>query len=320
MRKVRTLFVAIFVFLSLISPSGVVSAQTSLPTDVKLRSLEVDFWPEYDDPRMLVIYRAEIDPSVNLPVDVTFQIPARVGSPHAVAAGQTQDALFNVTFDRQVDGDWAYITFNTAMPLIRIEYYDDALDLSSSLREYQYIWNGDYAVEQLLLQVQQPCDSSNMQTSPALGSGQPGADGLVYYGGTFGPLTDAQVFDLTINYEKTSDCLSIDTLQIGSELPENTPGRVSLLSILPWVLGLFGLILIVGGVFWYWQSGRQSPAAASNRNRSRRPSRSSQPSQANPPDQAPAATDDAVYCHQCGKRAASSDRFCRTCGARLRGR
>ena len=261
MRKILFLFIAGFFMLISLYPSSPGFAQTSQPEEVKLSSLEVDFWPEYDDPRMLIIYRAEIDPSVNLPADITFRIPAGVGSPHAVATGQTQDSLFNVTFDRQVDGDWAYITFNTAMPIIRIEFYDNALDVSSTSRNFEFNWDGDYPVDQLVLQVQQPCEASNMQTSPALGPGQPGADGLVYYGGTFGPLTRAQKFDLSINYEKSSDCLSIDTLQIGSALPENTPGRVSLLSVLPWVLGLFGIILITGGVFWYQLPAPQPPGS-----------------------------------------------------------
>lgn len=319
MRKWFLHLLILFLLLS-ISSNTHAQAQTSSPNPVKLKSLEVDFWPEYDQTEMLVIYRAELDPSVSLPTDLTFRVPARVGMPHAVATGQTNASLFNVTPSRQVDGDWALITFNTAMPIVRLEYYDPALDVSQAQRIYQYNWPGDYAVDQLMLQVQQPCEASNMQISPSLGTGTTGSDGLVYYNGSFGPLTADQTFDLTMSYQKTSDCLSISTLNIGSELPDNTPGRTSLMSILPYVLGMLGVLLIGGGILWYWQSGRQRETVSATR-RGRRQNRQTTISE--PPHEVRAgpevgANDEAIYCHQCGKRANPGDKFCRSCGTRLR--
>jgi hypothetical protein len=293
--------------------NGEVHAQNNAA--VRFRSLEVDFWPEYDRAEMLVIYRIELDPTVPLPVDLSIRIPAQVGMPHAVAAGQTNDSLFTITADRLVDGDWAYINFNTAMPIVRLEYYDNALDVANPSRSYQYNWHADYAVDQLLLQVQQPCEASAMQISPSLGSGVVGGDGLVYFAGTFGPLSQGQTFDLTFTYTKESDCLSIQTLDIGSDLPEDTPGRVTFVSVLPYLLGLLGVILIVGGVFWYWQSGRQRPAGRQGVGRSRRPARS----HPELPDEGEITSESgALYCHNCGKRARPTDKFCRACGTRLR--
>jgi hypothetical protein len=318
----RKLFLNLFILTILFSLTGSLQAQaqTTSPSPVKFRSLEVDFWPEYDQPEMLVIYRAELDPSVSLPTDLTIRVPARVGMPHAVATGQTNASLFNVTPTRQVDGDWALITFNTAVPIVRLEYYDPALDVSKEQRIYQYSWPGDYAVDQLMLQVQQPCDASNMQISPSLGTGTMGSDGLVYYNGSFGPLSQNQTFDLTMSYQKASDCLSINTLNIGSELPENTPGRTTLMSILPYLLGLVGVLLIGGGILWYWMSGRQRETVSASR-RGRRQNRQatySEPSREVRAGPEVDVSDGAIYCHQCGKRANPSDKFCRSCGARLR--
>ena len=53
--------------------------------EVRLAYLQVDLWPEYDRPEMLVILRASLAADVSLPVDVTFRIPAAVGDPNAVA-------------------------------------------------------------------------------------------------------------------------------------------------------------------------------------------------------------------------------------------
>lgn len=310
-KLISILFLVVF-GIGFVSISSVV-AQTD-ESGVSLQSLEVDFWPEYDRPAMLVIYRAELDPSVPLPTDVTFRIPAHVGTPHAVAAGQTNDSLFTISADRQVDGEWAYITFNTAMPIVRLEYYDSELNVNDPDRMYEYNWAGDYALQQLLLQVQQPCDATNMQIAPSLGSGVVGADGLTYFTGSFGALNQGQEFELSIGYTKNSDCLSISSLEIVDELPENTPGRVTFLDYLPVLLGLLGVILIVGGVLWYWQTGRQKSALSTTR-RGRRASTSQSSKN---PELLDEEQGSVIYCHNCGKRANPNDKFCRSCGTRLR--
>jgi hypothetical protein len=89
----------------------------------------------------------------------------------------------------------------------------------------------------------------------------------------------------------------------------DTPGRISMTGILPWVLGGLGVILIVAGVvaFLLWQRGGRSGVR-----RSRHSARSKRHAKAE------AEADSAFYCHQCGKRAQPGDTFCRTCGTRLR--
>jgi hypothetical protein len=280
--------------------------------EVRLQALEVDFWPEYDRPSMLVIYTAELDPTVRLPADLTFRIPASVGEPHAVAVGENRDRLFTATYQRQVDGEWAWITFNTALPVIRLEYYDVSLNQQTVMRDYQFQWPGDYAVNVLNLQVQQPVDSTDMRISPSLGNGLLGSDGLVYYTGEFGPLRQNQAFQLSVSYAKESSTLSLAVVDIeaGVTSSTNIPGRVTLMSLLPWLLGSFGLLLIIGAVIWYWRSGQQREGVFAQTRRGKRA--------ASKTDVESKQTGKAVFCHQCGRRANPGDRFCRTCGERLR--
>ena len=47
--------------------------------DITFAGLEIDLWPEYDRPDMLVIYRITLDNSVKLPAQLTLRIPAAVG-------------------------------------------------------------------------------------------------------------------------------------------------------------------------------------------------------------------------------------------------
>ena len=153
--------------------------------ELKLSYLEVDLWPEYDSPEILVIYRITLPPTVSLPVDLTFRIPAAAGEPSAVAVkGISADGdpgLFETPYEHQVDGEWGLVTMTATMPELQLEYYDPGLLKQGAARQYEYQWPGDYEVDSLLIQVQQPRDAFDMSISPASGNGVPGEDGLVYY-------------------------------------------------------------------------------------------------------------------------------------------
>jgi len=275
---------------------------------VRFNTLEVDLWPEYDQVRQtLVIYRIELAPDVSRPAQITLRIPAAAGAPHAVAEAQTPtDTLFNVQYTTSQDENWVYVQFSASMPHIRLEYYDPQLTVEGSQRSIAYNWPGDYPVDTLLIQVQQPRTASEMQITPAMG--QPAsnpADGLTYYTASFASLQAGETFSLQVQYQKSDDVLSISDVPIEPVVPQETSN--SLVDYLPWILGGAGVLLIVGGGVWYWMGTRPQPQ---ERKRRRKPARRAKASAAE--------SDEIAYCPQCGKRAGPSDRFCRTCGARLR--
>ena len=114
MQKNFLIFLILGLFL--LVPSAQAQGITSLA------ELEVDLWPEYDRPDVLVIYKAKLPANVSLPVDVTFKIPTVSGEPYAVAVRQMDGALLNATYTRQIDGDWALITITATMPEIQLEF------------------------------------------------------------------------------------------------------------------------------------------------------------------------------------------------------
>jgi hypothetical protein len=276
---------------------------------VHLSSLHVDLWPEYDRHSLLVIYRGVLAADTTFPVDLVFRIPSGAGEPHAVAAKQIDGVPYNVTYEREIRGAWALISFTTTAPEVQLEYYDITLLKEGEQRSYNYTWPGDYAVDTMVIQVQAPFNTTNMQISPSLGNGVVGNDGLTYYSAEVGALASGQTFEIDVQYSKTDDKLSAEVLQVApsSPIPESTTA-VNLLEIWPWLLAVLGAVLIIGGVWWYWRgsSGEQKPK------RQRRGNRASKREPAVIP------MDADVYCHQCGKRASPGDRFCRSCGTRLR--
>ncbi len=280
---------------------------------ITLPSAEVDLWPEYDRPDMLVIYHFALPSSVSLPYEMTVRIPAAVGDPHAVAAQQPDGSLFNIPFTPQVSGEWSLVNFRATTPEVQVEYYDPGLQKNGADRRFVYNWPGDYAVSSLVVQVQQPINATNMQISPNLGASHIGNDGLVYYTAEEGAMKAGQPFTITIDYKKSTDKLSSSTVQIQSSAPlSSTPAsRFTWTSLLPWVLGVLGVLLIVGGGVWYWLSGRDKSASVPRRTR-----RKAAPVEANAAANGP--DEGFIYCHNCGKRANPGDRFCRTCGTALR--
>ncbi len=291
--------------ISVLLLASAASAQNSLD----LSSLQIEIWPEFDKPTALVIYQATLSSSATFPASLSFRIPTTAGSPNAVAARQADGTLIDIAYTPQVSGQWTIINFTTSTPEVQIEYYDPGLTKAGDARHFTYTWPGDYAVSQLTIQVQQPTGAKDMRISPSLGSGAVGTDNLTYYTQDIGSISLGQNFQITIDYQKSSDVLSAETLPVQSSapIPQGTSTDLNVKSWLPWALGIVGAVLIIGGVIWFWQTGRQQRAPRVRRQRQRKSSYQ--------PEMNTGLQEDAVYCSQCGKRAMPGDQFCRSCGS-----
>jgi len=283
----------------------IASAQGSLT----LPEVEIDLWPEYDDPGMLVIYRLTLPSTTSLPAALNVRIPASAGKPNAVASRQPDGSLVNLNYQQKTNGQWSDLAITATSPEVQVEYYDPNLKKEGQQRTFIFEWPGDYAVEAFTVQVQQPFDASSIQISPDdFGAGQEAGDGLIYYTENIGPVPAGPPFKIQLKYNKPTDDLTIKHLDLQSTGATN-PSSFTLATFMPWILGIAGVGLIVGGVVWYLGVGRNK-TAAKKQNRARH-NRTTQKSGVVPTGEA------YVYCSQCGKRAASGDRFCRTCGAVL---
>jgi len=271
---------------------------------VKFSSLQIQLWPEYDQPSMLVICEFKLADGSTLPVNVNIHIP-KDGNLVAVASlfnGQLIDADHSIP---TIDGDWKIFKVNVqTATTYHIEYYAPISKIGTE-RQFNFVWIGDYAVDDFALSVLPPTDITQLTTDPSLNS-VTNTDGTTSWKKDFGALSANKEFALQINYNKTSDRLTKPGSQSGVQpsqpIGSNTPGRVMLSNYLPDAIVGFGLLLMIGGGFYFWQSGRRGR----NRSRRRRSPR------------VESEGDGEAYCHQCGTRAHSGDRFCRVCGTKLR--
>lgn len=267
-----------------------------------LESISIELLSEYDQPSMLVINEFVVSQNTALPTEVIIRFP-KDGNLVAVAV-ESDGGLFNSEFEGPVEqGDWQTITLNVqTYDPYHIEYYQP-LDRQENQRSFKFKWFGDYYVKQFNLNMLVPGDSTNLITDPPLSNTQESADNLHVTGSISRrdmKMGNSFVFDLS--YERALDTVTFPSqVQPSEPIGPETPGRVSV-DRLPWLIGGMGLALIAIALWIYWRS-TQSSEDKPRRRRSR-------PTQE--------TKDGQVYCHECGARAHPGDRFCRTCGSRLR--
>ncbi|HUF00481.1 MAG TPA: zinc ribbon domain-containing protein [Anaerolineales bacterium] len=271
----------------------------------KLGSIDIELWSEYDQPSMLVINQFIVSEDTPLPAEVTLRFP-KDGNLVAVAV-ENNGELFNKDFTPPVgQGNWQTITINAeSYAPHRIEYYQP-LTVDRNKRQFEYQWFGDYYVKEFTVTVLVPADSTELITSPILENTAISANGLLTSGTiTRHNLRMGNSFQFELEYQRTSTALTgpdqANQIQPSVPVGENTPGRVSIAN-LPWIIGGFGLALIGIALFTYWRSTQSSESQP--RKRHRHKTEGEEEGQA--------------YCHECGARAHAGDRFCRTCGSRLR--
>jgi hypothetical protein len=278
---------------------------------VDFSSVDVSLWPEYDTPTVLVIYKIGLAPQTALPVEITLRFPSTVQKPNAVAVGKTPETVSDqgVEYKFASGADFATLTIKATEPYIQMEYYDPALAKSGAQRQYVYEWPGDFAVGNFRFELRAPLKSSNLNVVPALTDTLVDGDGFQLSEWKKTDVKVGQKLSFTINYQRDTDSPSTSFLQVQSSLPldQNVQGQSTWISYLPWALGGLGVVLlfIAGGV--YWTSGRTGLVVSRSRKRHSAASEE--------------LGDDKkqVHCAQCGKRAQPGDRFCRVCGARIRG-
>lgn len=283
----------------LLSPSSA-SAQGG----VKLDSLNIELWSEFDQPSMLVIKDFVVAEETPLPANVTLRFPKEANL--VAVAVYSNGGFFNKNFSGPAEqGDWQAITVNveTYEPH-RLEYYQP-LTREENKRQFKYQWFGDYYVKNFAVTIVIPADSTEVVTSPVLQNTESALDGAAIAGTVSkSELKMGNSFQFELEYQRTSDTLTdpeqANQIQPSEPVNEDTPGRVSITN-LPLIIGAFGLALIAIALFSYWRSTQTAESKPRRRRR-----------------QDPAEADVQDYCHECGARANPGDRFCRTCGSRLR--
>ncbi len=275
---------------------------------VEFDSMEIDIWPEYDRPEVLVIYKITLTTQTSMPAQVSLRMPKNAIQPPTVAMQDVDGLLYNLNYTTANDGDFVKVNFTAPSSKLQFEYYDPGITRNGEARNYNYHWTGDYAVHNMVLVVQQPLHANQMTILPSQGQASVGPDKLTYYGNEIGAVQSGASFTYKINYTN-SDGL---TAPSGSVQPSNPiPAPGSGFPQIPTVviIAALGVVLVAGGLGWFfWQRQPRLRRATEHRHAPARPNVRGVPE---------THYSQSVYCQQCGKRAMPDDVFCRICGTRL---
>jgi len=274
-----------------------------------IQRLQVSLWPEYDDPRLLVIYRGELASPPAQPMRLPIPADAEV---HAVAYVAEDGTLVNLDWTSELEGEHRILVLTPPTQEFQVEYYWDVLGPGPEKSFTVSIAAGPQPVQALRFQVQEPVGARDLQGDPPLQGPTVGFQGLNYYIREAGPLAPGEEARQTVRYVKTDDRLSVTVVQ-----PEPTPGEAAerAESAVPsagtrWLYAVAVVLLVTGAsliAFGIWRSRRRvalAPAAVPQRRRTRSRGRKK--------------AGLARFCHACGHSFQPDDRFCAHCGAERR--
>jgi ribosomal protein L32 len=268
--------------------------------------MKISLWPEYDDPRILVLYEGEFADGSGFPQQVAF--PAPLGSDIGQVCALTKPANEHLCqlYETTTEGDSIAISYSLPIPTFFLEYYYDGLQgQPDKTFSYQYV--SAYPIERLDIEVQQPLKSSGFSLSPAHSTAG-SAGGFTYYQYAFNDVEPGQVINIDGSYSKSDSKPSVAGQQ------QAAGGSSSTLR----TLGIVVAIAAVGvvGVMAY---RRRTPVPARARSTASRQVRRAAERTAGlqhtrNTDKRKASG--ASFCTNCGEKLGPDNNFCPECGAR----
>lgn len=280
---------------------------------VRLKSLKVSLWPEYDKEGVLVIYHGEIADDVSLPVTLRFLIPKAAGGPAATAGVDAGGEYRYRQYQLEDAGDFLAVTYTNPYRVFQFEYYYNPLVITDTLRTFAYTFQADYAAESLAVEVKQPAGAQNLTLTPVATETDTDFDNLPLQRYSLGAFEAGQTVEFSAQYEKTDPRLSSEILALPT--PGTVPfedlskGKDNTLAYV--LLGAAGALLL-GAVVYAVTQGRNRPKAA--------PPRATRPKPPKKPKRTSARTEAVAYCHKCGAGLRSGDAFCPKCGTKVKKR
>lgn len=280
----------------------------------RVKQMKLSFWPEYDEPRVLVIYDGEFADKSGFPKEVRFRVPKGAEISQVCGIGDKGDHLCQL-YEVKQEADYNVVVYTVPVPHFLLEYYVNPVG-GEQTRNIAYSFSASYPMDKLDVEVQQPLRSTDFTLSPMpLSTGSDG-QGFKYSQLSFEKVVPDQKIELKMSYSKQDNRPSVPKKQ-GS----GATGGVDSSNLNLWVLlggsALLGLaaFIVIGR-----RPNRLVPQAAGYGGRSGGQANYARPSVYTKPTArakgALKAQEAAAFCTGCGTPLAADDRFCPKCGKR----
>ncbi len=219
---------------------------------VAIETLTVAIWPEFDRPAALVFYKGIVAEGTSLPVRLRFIIPSGAAV-HAVAYQLPDGQLVNASFS--IVG--STLTVTSPNGTFHVEFYDPALAWEGDERRYALEWVSEYDVGNLIWEVQQPAEASNLSLTPGESTLTVDAFGLPLYRISAGPVLAGESARIEVRYTRPTTALTVELLQ-AAEMTVPTRRGVSNTAFL---IAVGAIVAALAAVAGYFYAGRKQLAA-----------------------------------------------------------
>lgn len=322
---VRVLFMLAVLIATTLSGSTV-QAATDKPLTIK--TMKVSVWPEYDDPRVLVIYQGEFNDGTSFPKVVKFSAPTGSEINQVCALKQPGDEHLCQLYETSIEQDNLNISFTLPITTYFMEYYWDGIKGQPD-KSFTFKYIAPYTVDKLDLEIQQPLRTADFKLAQTYASVNSDEHGMKNYHYVFNNVTQGQVISIDASYTKSDNKPSV-AKKPGSGSTSSGGGGVNYY----WIAGTAGaaLALFIGYKLFNRkpayvpipaaqprrpvriEAGRQAQAQSSRREQFRQPQ--NQPPKATPANRQGVAM--SAFCPSCGVKLNAGDNFCHGCGEKTR--
>jgi hypothetical protein len=290
MKKTGHILFLFVLLVLLLAAAGPAFAQGEGPAG--FRDVRLWVYPEYDDPRLLVMLEGQIEGAAP-PATVRFLVPA-AAEMYSAGSKDAQGKYTGGPPRRQASSvpGWDEISYEVTTDTFRVEYYDPIIsgqpDKSIS---FDFRWL--YPIADLTAIVQVPKAATDFSVTPP-GRASVDAGGYTIYlynSSALKPGDPPLHFD--ISYRKADAAPS-----------QPVPAGGSSNTLLLIVIAGIAAVLAVGGFLWF---RRPQPANRAARRQAARKA----------PARPIAGSQPARFCTQCGKPIQGSPTYCPNCGKKL---
>jgi hypothetical protein len=270
-----------------------------------LDSLYVAFWPDYDDPSVLVLMTGTLPADASLPAEVTIPIPPQAEVNAVARIGE--EGMADTEY--QVEDDM--LTLITPDPRFRVEYYAPYEEDGDS-HAFDFAWNADFDIQEFIAEIQQPANATSLTTQPAAAIVDTNpSDGLTYHALPSRALPAGTPFEMSIRYEMADPGLTAGaSAQTAPGTAPSTETTTDTSSSNEWLLVMAGVAILGLVIAVTWLVATRN----SGKGKTGRSGKSSKPRKPSPKERSAKAK----FCHSCGTQSEKGDIFCRNCGSELK--
>ena len=301
-------------------PSSTSSKASAPATDLVMARLRLSIWPEYDDPRVLIMLRGEMTPRQAFPASITLPIPKGA---EIIGAGMISEQNELLLHPHQVFPGDTHNTLQLNLPVPRffVEFYYNPFTTNGSEKRFVYPAPTTYPIELFEVDIQQPLKATAFTLNPTPMERMTDNQGFTYHQFTYRDVGKGQSQTFTIAYTKTATTPSVSKQQPTPQPTEKARARADNTLV---ALSIFaGAILLFAGCAWLMQRSQRQHMPATT---APAPSASMSDTllvllreEAQPQetvDVPPMLQQTRVinFCANCGRKLLPDDRFCSGCG------